>query len=209
MQDIIAQALLAFHIVCGIAALAAAALAIAAEKGRVWHINAGKTYFWSMAGVFITAIPLAVLANSLFLFLIALLAFYLAFSGRRFAQNRSGAAQTVDWAAVSLILAAGSGMWLLGIQYFMAGDSQYIVLAVFGFIALAIGYTDFANFRSGSVKGKKRIARHLSNMLAGTIAVTTAVLVTNIKLEPEWILWVAPTVIMTPVIFWWNVRILR
>ncbi len=139
MQDIIAQALLAFHIVCGIAALAAAALALAAEKGRrAWHINAGKTYFWSMAGVFITAIPLAVLANSLFLFLIALLAFYLAFSGRRFAQNRSGAAQTVDWAAVSLMLAAGSGMWLLGIQYFMAGDSQSIVLAVFGFIALAI-----------------------------------------------------------------------
>ena len=45
-------------------------------------------------------------------------------------------------------------------------------------------------------------------MLAGTIAVLTEVLVTNMKTEPEWVVWVLPTVITTPAIIWWNIKIL-
>ena len=56
--------------------------------------------------------------------------------------------------------------------------------------------------------GKQRIARHLTNMLAGTIAVITAVLVTNIHIEPVFILWILPTIVITPLIIWWNRKIL-
>ena len=45
-------------------------------------------------------------------------------------------------------------------------------------------------------------------MLAGTIAVITAVLVTNVNIEPVFILWILPTIIITPIIFWWNTKIL-
>ena len=45
-------------------------------------------------------------------------------------------------------------------------------------------------------------------MLAGTIAVITAVLVTNIHIEPVFILWILPTIVITPLIFWWNRKIL-
>jgi hypothetical protein len=41
-------------------------------------------------------------------------------------------------------------------------------------------------------------------MLAGTIAVITAVLVTNVNIEPVFILWILPTILITPLIFWWN-----
>ena len=71
-----------------------------------------------------------------------------------------------------------------------------------------MGYADFKSYRSKSAIGKKRIARHLTNMLAGTIAVITAVLVTNINIEPVFILWILPTIIITPIIFWWNRKIL-
>jgi hypothetical protein len=46
-------------------------------------------------------------------------------------------------------------------------------------------------------------------MMGGTIAVITAVLVVNPPFEPEWIWWVLPTVLITPVIFWWNFKILK
>ena len=45
-------------------------------------------------------------------------------------------------------------------------------------------------------------------MMGGTIAVITAVLVVNVELEPIWIWWVLPTALITPVIFWWNRKIL-
>ena len=47
-------------------------------------------------------------------------------------------------------------------------------------------------------KGKK------VHIIAGTIAVITAVLVTNIYIEPVFILWILPTIVITPIIFWWN-----
>ena len=49
-----------------------------------------------------------------------------------------------------------------------------------------------------SSKGKK------VHIIAGTIAVITAVLVTNIYIEPVFILWILPTIVITPIIFWWN-----
>ena len=58
-----------------------------------------------------------------------------------------------------------------------------------------------------STEEKKRLAKHLTNMLAGTIAVITTVSVTNIKIDPEWVLWVLPTALITPVIFWWNEKV--
>ena len=36
-----------------------------------------------------------------------------------------------------------------------------------------------------------------------------SVLVVNPPFEPEWVWWLLPTVLITPVIFWWNSKILR
>ena len=44
-------------------------------------------------------------------------------------------------------------------------------------------------------------------MLAGTIAVITAVLVTNVDIEPAYILWILPTVLITPLIIRWRIKI--
>jgi hypothetical protein len=44
-------------------------------------------------------------------------------------------------------------------------------------------------------------------MLAGTTATITAFVVTNFTIQPGFILWLAPTVVMTPIIIVWNWRI--
>lgn len=99
-------------------------------------------------------------------------------------------------------------MWILAAIYFWDNNTQYIVLIVFGLLAIALGYADLRSYRDRTATGKERVSRHLTNMMGGTIAVITAVLVVNVELEPIWIWWVLPTALITPVIFWWNRKIL-
>ena len=201
--------LLLIHILVGTIALFAAAFAICSEKGKKIHITSGRIYYWGMVGIFLTALPMSIITSNVFLLLIAFFSFYLAFAGRRFAQNRKGIASTVDWIAVGLVIAAGLGMWVLAVYYYMENNSQSITLTIFGFIAVALGYTDYKTYKREEATGKKRIARHLTNMLAGTIAVVTAVLVVNVDMEPQWLPWILPTVILVPFIFWWNWKIMK
>ena len=201
--------LLPIHILAGTIALLASAFAICSEKGKKIHITAGRTYFWGMAGIFLTALPMSIITSNVFLFLIAFFSFYLAFAGRRFAQNRKGIASIVDWIAVGLMIAAGLGMWVLAVFYSIENNSQYITLTVFGFLAIVLGYTDYKAYKRQEATGKKRIARHLTNMMAGTIAVVTAVLVVNVNTEPQWLPWVLPTLLITPVIIYWNWKVMK
>ena len=198
------QYLLFIHIIAGTVSLLAAALAVASGKEKKEHILAGRTYFWGMFLIFITAIPMSIISSNLFLFPVAIFSFYLAYAGMRFGRNRTGIASTFDWAAVGLMILSGIAMWCLATLYFINNNTQYITLTVFGFIAISLGYADFRSYRNKSAIGKQRIARHLTNMLAGTIAVITAVLVTNVNIEPVFIFWILPTILITPLIFWWH-----
>ena len=203
-----AQVLLPIHILAGTIALLCAALAVSSEKGKKFHVLSGRTYFWCMVAIFLTAIPMSIISSNIFLFLIAVFSFYLAFSGMRFARNRKGVATTLDWVAVSLMILSGAGMWILAGIYFTNNDSQYIPLLVFGFLALFLGYGDYSSHKNKTATGKERLAKHLTNMLGGTIAAITAVLVVNPPSDPEWVWWVLPTVLVTPVIVRWNKKTL-
>ena len=203
------QLLLIIHILAGTVALMSAALAVSSAKGKKFHVLSGRTYFWSMVSIFLTAIPMSVVSSNTFLFLIAIFSFYLAFAGMRFARNRNGVPSIIDWLAVGLMVFSGISMWLLAAVYFVSKNPQYITLMVFGFIAVILGYTDFRSYKNKTAIGKQRISRHLTNMMGGTIAVITAVLVTNVNIEPIWIWWIFPTITIVPVIVWWNHRVLN
>jgi MFS superfamily sulfate permease-like transporter len=203
------QILLPIHILAGTIALFCAAMAVSSEKGKKLHVLSGRTYFWCMVAIFLTAIPMSIITSNIFLFLIAFFSFYLAFAGIRFARNRKGIATTSDWIAVGLMLLSGVGMWILAAIYFMNNNSQYIPLLVFGFLAIVLGYGDFKSHKNKTAIGKERIGRHLGNMMGGTIAVITAVLVVNVNIEPVWIWWVLPTALITPVIIWWKIKVMK
>ena len=208
MSNVI-EILLPIHITSGSIALFSAALAISSEKGKKIHVLSGKSYFWGMVLIFLTAIPMSIINSNVFLFLIAIFSFYLAFSGMRFARNRSGVPTRVDLIAVNFMFLSGAGMWILAIIFFINNNSQFITLIVFGFLALFLGYGDFQTFKNQKATGKERIAKHLTNMMGGTIAVVTAVLVVNPPTDLEWVWWILPTILITPVITWWNKKVLN
>ncbi len=200
--------LLAVHIAAGSVSLATAGVALITAKGGRWHVLAGRVYAVGMTVVFLTAVPLAVLVQSSFLFLIALFSFYLVFAGWRFARNRQRRAHPVDWVAVAVIVVTGLTMWGYAAVLALDDSSQWITMVVFGGIAIALGLAD-ALFHWNQPGGARRVSRHLTNMMAGTIATITAVTVVNVEMNPVWVPWILPTVVITPLIIWWNVRVLR
>ena len=90
----------------------------------------------------------------------------------------------------------------LGRILFSQRELSTIVLILFGFLEVSLGYADYKSHKNASATGKQRIAKHLTNMQGGTIAVVTAVLVVNPLFEPEWVWWLLPTAVVTPIIFW-------
>jgi hypothetical protein len=166
-------------------------------------------YLFNSNSPILTAIPLSIITSNIFLFLIAIFSFYQAFAGTRFARKRKGIATILDWATVCLMVLAGVGMLILATIYYTNDNSQYIVLLVFGFLAVFLGHSDYKSHKNKTATGEKRIAKHLTNMMGGTIAVITAVLVVNVDIEPVWIWWVLPTALIVPFIVWWNWKVLK
>ena len=210
----IALIILVIHIAAGSVALLTAFVALVTAKGGVIHIRAGRVYAIGMTLIFLTAIPLAILGASIFLLLIAVFSFYLVFAGWRFARNRSRRPQPVDWIAAAIMGLTGVGMWGYAAVLALSGAGNWITLVAFGFIAVALSVADGLFFNQGR-PGKRRpaphlrIQRHLTNMMAGTISTITAVMVVNVSMNPVWVPWLLPTIVITPLIIWWNVRTAR
>lgn len=199
--------LLAIHIVFGSTCLLAAMGALAVTKGEYWHRSFGKLFFYAMTGVFLTAIPLAFIFKNLFLILIAIFSYYLAFTGRRFAQNRSGIATSVDWFVIIVMILTSITMLTIGCFHYASGSYESITLMIFGMIGLISSIGDFISYRKNQISGRVRIVKHLTAMLGAFIAALTAFSVTNLYISPPLILWLGPTIIMLPVIFYWQHRV--
>ncbi len=218
-METVALILLILHIGAGSIALLTAFVALVTAKGGVNHVRSGRVYAIAMTIIFLTAFPLALLTENIFLLFIAVFSFYMVFAGWRFARNRQGRPQTVDWAAVAVMALTGLAMWGYAGGMVLkllppVGAAHPVTLALFGFIALGLSLADALYHRTQRTQRTsyaKRISRHLTNMMGGTIATITAVLVVNVpdNIEPQWIFWVLPTIVITPLIIWWNIRINR
>ena len=199
--------ILVIHIVAGSIALLSAVVPVVTKKGGNIHKKAGRVYALAMAVVFVTALPLAIISSDIFLLIIAVFSGYLVFAGWRFAASHGAKPNRIDYAAVSVMALTGAGMWIYGALLGSSGDTMWVVLGLFGTVAIGLSLADAQFHRQWMPAASGRIQRHLTNMLAGTIATVTAVLVTNLETNPAWIAWVLPTIVITPLIVWWNVRL--
>lgn len=199
------------HITFGVISFAGAATAIASRAANLphhWHQTGGRLFFWSMAGIFATGLPMALLNSNMPLLFISLFSFYLAWMGRRYALNRRGDITPADRLVVTGALAVFSVMTAYGLYMLIAlSSSAGIVILVFGGIGLANAVGDYRLQQDGGATGPRRLAQHLGKMLGGTIAIVTAFAVTNIDFQPGYVVWLAPAVIITPLIIFWSARI--
>lgn len=199
--------ILAFHIFAGVIALGCALTSVFAGKGKKLHIISGRLYFVGMIFIFLTALPLAFFNENEFLVFVSFLSFYFAFAGFRFARNRTGVPSKLDIIASVLLIFIGLSLWVLAALYFSKNNPNYIIPIVFGTVGISLGYQDLTTHLNRRATGKVRIEKHLSNMLAGTIAVLTAVSAVNINIQPIWIWWLLPTIFIAPLIAWWSRKV--
>lgn len=208
------DALLAVHIAGGSIALLALVPAVVASRGngvRVGrnHRRAGLVYVGGMTAALASAYPLAVLLPSVFLGAVALFTTYLVASGWRWI--RRGAADRVPLGrglAVGMLIAA-AGMVAVGVDQLRSGDGLGVALLVFAGIGGTLALQDLLALRAARPARRERVALHLGRMLGGAIATLTAVLVVNVTTEPEWLGWVAPSAVITPLILWRTAQVLR
>ena len=194
------------HITSGTIALIVAILAIVLKKGTIFHRRLGRAYICAMSLVFISALHLSFIAVPInwFLFGIAIFSYYLAFTGFRAGKERKNLPSTIDWIATCVMLFSTVFMLVLGVQLLWNQNNLGVVLIIFGAVGGLLSVQDIMQFRKGKIQGKERILRHLTRILASFIAVVTAVLVVNgAKLAiPELVNWLAPSVIITPLIIY-------
>lgn len=199
--------LLIIHVLCGSSSMACSVAAIATKKGGNEHKRYGRYFFYGMTGIFITAIPMALIKSNTFLFLIALFSYYLAFTGWRYARRHRSAISKSDWLVSSIMLMASLVMTGVGLWNFNLNNFESIVLLVFGLLGTVFSFNDLKLFYKGNLSSITRISKHLGAMLGGTIAVYTAFLVTNFNLKQPLILWLGPTIIITPLIIYWTKKV--
>ncbi len=203
-MDQLYSSILIIHIIAGFAAFFSAFVAIYTkifEKSHSWHVISGRIFFYGMALVFITTLFLTWIRPNIFLTLIGIFSFYLAFMGWRLAVNRTGIARMPEFLAMYSMILAGIVMIGLGIYYITNQNGNGITLTIFGGIGLILAISQVKEFKKIAYKGKERVASHLGFMMGAFIAAITAFLVTNFSTNPDWILWVLPTIVITPLIF--------
>ncbi len=200
----ILQGFLIVHILAGITCFISGIIAITTKKGARNHLLSGKIYFGAMFTVILSAVILALFKDNLFLLLIASFSFYLAFAGVRSIKNKTLYPKPIDWAFLVIGIVTATVMIA----------TLNVILLAFG-IFFAINLMQELILFLRALRGKTLhprhwLMRHLGMMLGSYIATVTAFLVVNVQnLEPQWIPWLAPTIIGTPLIAYYTRKIAK
>jgi hypothetical protein len=192
------RAVLAIHILCGGVALLVAPGAMVTGKGGLWHRRWGKIYFWAMAGVALTAVALSLIRPGLFLLLVAVFSFYLAFTGYRVLYRKTPrqAANAADWAGAALMLVGGLGLVGYGANLLRA-SSFGVVAVVFGGIGLLLAAADVRVFLRPPADKRAWWFTHMTRMMAAYIATVTAFSAVTFEFLPPVLRWLWPTALGT------------
>jgi Predicted membrane protein (DUF2306) len=196
------------HIAAGTLALVLAPLAMLTVKGGPAHRRWGKIYFWSMAVVAATAVVIALWRPKIFLALLAVFSFYMAFSGyrtlwrKRPAQGQGPTA--LDWTAALVTFAVSAAMVVLGlIRPGAAWQRLGIVPVVFGILGMILAGLDIGKFVRPPADRNAWWFAHMGGMLGSYIATVSAFSVVNFTFLSPAVRWLWPTVIGTPLIVLW------
>lgn len=160
-----------------------------------------------MTSVAFTAVIMAPMHDNLFLTLVAVFSFYLAFSGYRSVYRKdfykTGKTAGIDWFFAVINLIFSLSLIIFGI--IKLPDSFGIISIVFGFIGAVLGIRDIISFVRPPADKQKWFFSHMVGMVASYIAAVSAFSAVNLNFDwlPAWIQWLWPTIIGTPLLNMW------
>lgn len=210
----ITNTILYLHIFAGFLALATGSVAIATKKGKGKHVKAGRIYFWGMVLVAISALYLSVIRPNPFLLFISLFSFFLTWSGYKAIHWKNkpltGITAIFNNILIPLFLVIGLAMVVLPLVFWLGFSipgklgQLNIVLFIFGAIFCAIAGVELKHLLKPERSSKFWwMYRHIGSMLGAYIATFTAFLVVNGNFLPQLVVWLGPTLVVTPIISYW------
>lgn len=181
------------------------------KKGTTSHINLGRVYVGLMWWICLSAmIVISFYRFSAFLMVIAVLTFYATYSGLRvIRRKKSGRASLLDWVIASLTTCFGIGLFIYGLYIFYLVSGFHVLgmlCLIFGVFTASAGWDDIRFFRNPDFSNRLWwLKQHISAMGGSYIAAITAFAVQNgglfqLQENLQWLLWVIPAVIGTPII---------
>lgn len=138
--------------------------------------------------------------------LVAIFSGYLAFSGYRVLSRKRPptTAHRLDLTAAGSVIIACLALGVWGLTWVVDGTSFGFVMIVFGGIGLAFGTMEIQSFQND--ESDEWMVSHLQRMVAAFIATVSAVSAVNLTQLLGITAWLWPTVVGTPVIYYWSKR---
>ena len=175
---------LGMHISAGFTSFILAPVAMLTAKGGAAHRLWGKVYFWAMAVVAATALPMALYRPVLFLALVAVFSFYASFAAYRVLYLKDlpqgGKAKLLDWSVGGLTMVASAALVVFGVfrpallqnvgLISVAGMRVAIVPAVFGLIGFRLAWVTLSQFVNRPREKMFWWYGHLQGMIGSYIA---------------------------------------
>lgn len=197
------QFLLILHVVGGSAGLLSGTIAATVKKGGPLHLWCGKVF---SIGMIVASISALILSNmpghySLFLFAVGGFSLYMVLTGHRMVFLKRALRQTPQpMGSLDLFITLFGASFAIFLIYqsiggIRVGNSFSAVPAVFGGICLSFVYADVQLLMGKHTLKQKWMYHHIVRMMGALIASYTAVLVVNVHIKMQWILWLLPTVI--------------
>ena len=207
-MDFLFKGILAIHILGGSIGLLSGTLLMILPKGNLMHKKVGMFFFLGMCIAGLVSLALALLHPNRFLFLIGVFTLYMTIAGKQYLsfQNPNHQAKWFNWLLTIIMLCFGATLIFLGIRI-LSNDSFAGVYLSFGFISLNFVRMDYYNFKKLNTKPNFALTGHLQRMCGAYIASLTAFLVVNVKFIPSLVVWLLPTLVITPLIFLWSKKL--
>lgn len=190
------------HVAGGAVALAAVPVAIGSEKGGLWHRRAGRTFFWGMTAVFLTAMALGLHGNDELMVLVGVFGYYLVVSGYRALYLKGPAkavgavyrAGPIDQGAAQFTMVTCAILFAWGLAS-ISSNPMAPVLIMWGALGVGLALSDLRRFRRIPIRPETWFFGHAVRMMAGAMAAATAIVVVNFPDLPPYIQWFVPTII--------------
>jgi len=183
-------------------------LNIARKKGDLLHKRVGLWFLYGMLINGAAGLLMTVIHANYFLFIIAVFSIYLVGTGQRALSlkqlTKGQKPSKIDWILSFSMLVFALGFIGFGGNLIFNKNNFGAVMIVFGTISILMVLKDFRNYNGNSKFKNSWLLTHIQRMVGGYIAATTAFIVVNNTILPSVVAWLLPTVILTPLIFYWS-----
>ena len=197
--------ILGLHILGGSIGLVAGTIVLFLKKGDRKHKIIGTFFYLGMNLAGLCSFILAVMHPNRFLFIVGIFTLYMNLTARSYLKfkKKEAVVNFKDSIPTMGMLIASTFFVIDGIKT-LTKDSFGWVLLSFAFISLRFVLADYMFFKGKSKFSNQWLLSHLQRMIGTYIASITAFLVVNINFKPAFVIWLAPTVLLLPLIIYWS-----